>query len=115
MPSGGTECKRPWSGLFYGPVRKLRAGRIPMPYRQSDRPDDTPVGHCDPPVKTVPRILHILPSEPDATVEKWVERISGEGGITVTSLYRDHVSEIPVDWLRLVDDIFSHDRVICWW
>ena len=61
------------------------------------------------------RILHILPSEPDATVEKWVERISGEEGITVINLYRDDVSMIPVDWLRLVDDIFAHARVICWW
>jgi hypothetical protein len=63
----------------------------------------------------MPRILHILRSEPDAIVEKWVERISGEDGVTVTSLYRDHVSRLPVDWPRLVDDIFSHDRVICWW
>jgi len=61
------------------------------------------------------RILHILPSEPDAIVEKWVRRISGEDGITVINLYLDDVSKIPVDWLRLVDDIFSHDRVICWW
>ena len=60
------------------------------------------------------RILHILCSEPDGVVEKWVERISGEDGVTVTSLYRDDVSQVPVDWDRLVQDIFSHDRVICW-
>jgi hypothetical protein len=60
------------------------------------------------------RILHILCSEPDAVVEKWVGRISGENGVTVTSLYRDDVSQVPVDWDRLVKDIFSHDRVICW-
>lgn len=48
-------------------------------------------------------------------MEKWVDRLSGREGVTVTSLYRDNVSEIPVDWLRLVDDIFSHDYVICWW
>jgi hypothetical protein len=63
----------------------------------------------------MPRILHILRSEPDAVVEKWVQRISGEDGVTVTSLYRDELSDIPVDWHRLVDDIFAHDRVICWW
>lgn len=63
----------------------------------------------------MPGLLHILRSEPDATVERMVEHISGRDWITVTSLYRDDVSAIPVDWHRLVDDIFSHDRVICWW
>jgi hypothetical protein len=61
------------------------------------------------------QILHILRSEPDDIVEKWVEQISGSDWVTVTSLYRDDVSQVPVDWHRLVEDIFSHDRVICWW
>lgn len=93
----------------------MRAFRFQVHGRRSHRPDDPPVRHHHPFVKTVPRILHILASEPDAIVENWVERISGEGGATVVNLYRDHVSPIPVDWLRLVDDIFAHDRVICWW
>jgi len=59
-------------------------------------------------------ILHILCSEPDATVGKWVDRISGQDGVTVTSLYQDDISQVPVNWDRLVADIFSHDRVICW-
>ena len=61
-----------------------------------------------------PRILHILRSEPDTAVGQWVERISGPDGVTVTSLYRDDVSGVPVDWDRLVEDIFAHDHVICW-
>ena len=60
-------------------------------------------------------ILHILRTEPDDVVEKWVERVSGRDWVTVTSLYRDDVSGVPVDWKRLVVDIFTHERIICWW
>ncbi len=56
------------------------------------------------------KILHILRSEPDDLVEQLVENLSGEDGATVTSLYQD-----DVDWWRLVDDIFSHQKIICWW
>ena len=56
------------------------------------------------------RVLHILKSDPDETVEKLIDALSEDGEATVMPLFnRD------VDWLRLVDDIFAHDRVICWW
>ena len=56
------------------------------------------------------KVLHILKSEPDDTVEKLSERISKENKISVAVLYRGEV-----DWENLVNDIFSHDKVICWW
>lgn len=30
--------------------------------------------------------------------------------LSVVVLYED-----PVDWSSLVDQIFNHDKVICWW
>jgi hypothetical protein len=45
------------------------------------------------------KMLHILKSEPDESVEEILEAFSEE----------------EVDWAALVDDIFSHDKVICWW
>lgn len=60
-------------------------------------------------------LLHILRSEPDETVEALVSALVDEEGATVVCLYGDSVNNVPVDWNRLLDDIFSHDRVICWW
>jgi NDP-sugar pyrophosphorylase family protein len=60
-------------------------------------------------------ILHILRSEPDETVEALVSALIEQEGATVVCLYGDSVNNVPVDWYRLLDDIFSHDRVICWW
>lgn len=59
--------------------------------------------------------LHILRSEPDETVEALVSALANEEGATVVCLYGDRVNDVPVDWNRLLDDIFSHDRIICWW
>jgi len=56
------------------------------------------------------KILHILRTEPDDTVKKFMENLSSEAEATVTALY-----EIEVDWSGVVDDIFSHDKAICWW
>ena len=61
------------------------------------------------------RILHILKSPPDDVISHFVEEMSGADAISVFSLYRDDIADIPVDWFRLVDDIFNHDLVICWW
>jgi hypothetical protein len=59
-------------------------------------------------------ILHILKSEPDGMVADLIKALSGDDGVAVISLYADAISLAPVDWSRLVDDIFSYDRVICW-
>lgn len=56
------------------------------------------------------KVLHILKSEPDDTVEKLCEETSATHTASVIPLY-----EGQVNWPGLVDDIFSHDKVICWW
>jgi hypothetical protein len=56
------------------------------------------------------RILHILKSSPDETVEKLINYLSETDEATVQPL-----SQGNIDWNRLVDDIFAHDKVICWW
>ena len=55
------------------------------------------------------KVLHILKSEPDESIEVFMEAFSEEEVSTV-SIY-----DGEVDWSALVDDIFSHDKVICWW
>ena len=56
------------------------------------------------------KILHILRTEPDETVEKLSVFISRESETSVAVLYQGEV-----DWHKLVDDIFTHEKVICWW
>ena len=56
------------------------------------------------------KVLNILRSEPDETVEKLGEAVSRDNQSSVTMLYGD-----DVDWEKLVDEIFLHDKVICWW
>jgi hypothetical protein len=56
------------------------------------------------------KVLYILRSEPDETVKKFMDALSGEDKTNIRALY-----EGDVDWSSLVDDIFSHDKVICWW
>jgi hypothetical protein len=65
-------------------------------------------------VKT-PSVLHILKSEPDETVAGLIEALSEGQGVSVVSLFEDQITGNDVNWSRLVDDIFSHDRIICWW
>jgi len=61
------------------------------------------------------KTLHILLTPPEETVAKFIENFAPEGWVTVIGLYDDDVSYTPVNWHRLVDDIFDHDKVICWW
>ena len=57
------------------------------------------------------KVLHILRSEPDDAVTVFINALSGDPYTsTRVALY-----EGAVDWEKLVDDIFSHDRVISWW
>ena len=60
-------------------------------------------------------VLHILKSEPDKTVAELIEASSLEETVAVVGLYQDEITGSVVNWCRLVDDIFSYDRVICWW
>jgi len=56
------------------------------------------------------KVLNILRSEPDDMVAQWVEAFSKDEGAKKIALY-----EGDVDWPELVDEIFAHDKVICWW
>ena len=60
------------------------------------------------------KLLHILRSEPNDTVRHLIEAMAGDEGVTVAVLYRDDIARVPVNWLRLVDDIFAAEKVICW-
>ena len=56
------------------------------------------------------KVLHVLKSEPGESVEKFTNFLAVHHETSVVVLYED-----KVDWDVLVDDIFSHDKVICWW
>ena len=56
------------------------------------------------------KVLQIFRTEPDKNVQKLSEVVSRENEATVAVLYQGEV-----DWSKLVDDIFAHDKVICWW
>jgi len=56
------------------------------------------------------KVLHILRTEPDASVKTFMETISAEEESKVTPLYNK-----DMDWSGLVDDILAYDKVISWW
>ena len=59
-------------------------------------------------------ILHIFKTEPDAMVADLIQALTEDEGIAVVCLYPDAISFAPINWSRLVDDIFRYDWVICW-
>lgn len=56
------------------------------------------------------KVLNIIRTEPDDMTQKFIEAFSSDEGAKKVVLY-----EGDVDWSGLVDDIFSHDKVVCWW
>lgn len=55
------------------------------------------------------KILYLLKSTPDRSTRRIIEVQSAGSEVTTVDLTAG-----PVDYDRLVADIFSHDRVICW-
>lgn len=55
------------------------------------------------------KILHILKTEPDETVEELTAAFADDDVTTV------RLEKEEVDWPDLVDEIFAADKVICWW
>ena len=53
--------------------------------------------------------LHIFRNQPDEQVRELI-RATSPGDTTQFVLYDD-----VVDYVRLIDSLFNHDRVICWW
>lgn len=56
------------------------------------------------------KLLHILRSEPDDLVRRFIQGMSRDRPSQEVRLYQGRV-----DYDRLVKDIFESDRVICWW
>jgi hypothetical protein len=55
------------------------------------------------------RILHILKSEPDASVKKIIELHTAGNEVTSIELFKGKVS-----YDKLVAEVFACDRVFCW-
>ena len=64
-----------------------------------------------------PKTLHLLCSEPDDAVTRLIlTMMDGDGdGDSVACLYPDTVAGAPVDWRRVLKDVFAHEKIICWW
>jgi hypothetical protein len=58
------------------------------------------------------KILHILRTRPDVTVDKLMQESTNGDRPTVTALYELQDDQ---DWSKLVDEIFDNDKVISWW
>ncbi|HKK91759.1 MAG TPA: hypothetical protein VJ936_10195 [Desulfobacteraceae bacterium] len=56
------------------------------------------------------KVLHILKSIPDDTLDKLFDTLAVDVEMGVVALYEE-----GLDWQALVDDIFDYDHVICWW
>ncbi len=56
------------------------------------------------------KILHVLKSEPDAVIKKVMEPVSKDHEARQFEMYQG-----DVDYDKLVELIFEHDKVICWW
>jgi len=56
------------------------------------------------------KILHIFRTEPDETVKNIVKTTTNGDESKVLELYKG-----DIDWSHVVDDIFSHEKMISWW
>ncbi len=56
------------------------------------------------------KVLNIVRSVPDDLEKQLIDAFSQGERDKVITLY-----EGDVNWSYLVDEIFSHDKVICWW
>ncbi len=56
------------------------------------------------------KILQIFKSEPDAVIKKLMEPVSKDNEARQFEMYQG-----DVDYDKLVELVFDHDTVICWW
>jgi hypothetical protein len=56
------------------------------------------------------KILQIFKSEPDAVIKKLMEPVSKDNEARQFEMYQG-----DVDYDKLVELVFEHDTVICWW
>jgi hypothetical protein len=55
-------------------------------------------------------ILHLLRSEPDVATEKLISDLSADGRVSIIKLFHG-----DIDWEGVIEAIYSHTRVVCWW
>ena len=55
------------------------------------------------------KILHILKKTPDASTKKIIEVHAASNQVTTIDLTKGAIA-----YDKLVADVFSHDKVICW-
>ncbi|MDZ7700213.1 MAG: hypothetical protein U5R49_25895 [Deltaproteobacteria bacterium] len=56
------------------------------------------------------KTLHILKSEPDNNTTILMDILSRDAETTVAKVYEE-----STDYEGLIDQIFEHDRTVCWW
>jgi len=56
------------------------------------------------------KLLHVLKSEPDEIIKTLMEPLSEGNEVQQFDLYKGEV-----DYDKLVEQIFEHDKVICGW
>jgi hypothetical protein len=56
------------------------------------------------------KILHILRSKPDEVVKNLIKFSSEGNEAQQFELYKE-----DVDYDTLIDLVFEHDKIICWW
>ena len=56
------------------------------------------------------KILHVLKSEPDEILKKLMGPISEANEVKYFEMYKG-----DVDYDKMIELVFNHDKVICWW
>ncbi len=56
------------------------------------------------------KVLHILRSKPDEVVKNLIKASSEGNEAQQLELYKE-----DVDYDTLIELVFKHDKVICWW
>ncbi len=55
-------------------------------------------------------MLHLIRSAPEAATSELIEAMTQSDADCVIHLY-----EKAPDWDRIIETIFQHDKIICWW
>jgi hypothetical protein len=55
-------------------------------------------------------MLHILRSETDETTRQLMAGMAHEAPTVVVRLH-----DADPDWDQIIEQIFSHEKIICWW
>ena len=56
------------------------------------------------------KILHVHKSEPDEILKKLMEPVSEGNKVEHFEMFKG-----DVDYDKMIELVFNHDKVICWW